>query len=290
MLPLRAFPCSGYFLKGGVCVDVPKGVNSSAMGQSLQSLRVLPGYWRSGPASVEILRCRQSDVCVGVDAAAALAASDNETLPVAAPSDLACLPTRSGPLCELCRPPLLQVKGVCQPCLDGSVANVTTAGQYVIVGSIVLVLLHLFKNWLRTHAVKGGWRGKKKLPAQPGLTGPAPSDAAAPAPATKTDVQAVAAPPALPRPKLKTKVKIVVTFSQVPIVVVSCLCAPCVAALRVNWCEFAPPPPLPRYHALCATPTCGVCGPGAVFCDHKLRRAVPQHHQDCGRLPQHFQH
>lgn len=53
------------------CVGM-RGVDCTEAGMSLETLRVKPGFWRTGPLSTDVKRCYNPEACIGANATAAI--------------------------------------------------------------------------------------------------------------------------------------------------------------------------------------------------------------------------
>ena len=101
--------CSGGNDTGGV----------GPIGLTLETVPVLPGYWRATNVSLAVLSCRVDDVCGGgevVDGAADAVCSGNHT----------------GPLCELCAKGFSLQGAVCVACESNRLLTLTAAGAVAV--------------------------------------------------------------------------------------------------------------------------------------------------------------
>jgi hypothetical protein len=73
-------------LERDLCVDfADDGVDLDQMGNTLETLRVLPGYWRTNNHSSDVRPCPVAEACVGWDVSATY-----------------CREGHNGPYCSLC--------------------------------------------------------------------------------------------------------------------------------------------------------------------------------------------
>ncbi|GMI23025.1 hypothetical protein TeGR_g4447 [Tetraparma gracilis] len=97
------------------------------MGNTLETLRVLPGYWRTNNHSSDVRPCPVAEACVGWDVSATY-----------------CREGHNGPYCSLCEdgyaPDALQL---CQECKTGA-GDVAYTLMILVVGLVLLVGL----NWV----------------------------------------------------------------------------------------------------------------------------------------------
>ena len=130
-------PCaSGTFETGGSCIPCVKGMMCTRFGQSLETLLLEPGYWRSGTASMDVHTCRFKErSCPG-----------NTTGP-----DPYCAPLYTGALCSTCAANSFLSwigDGKCHECDQTtshlpSVALFSTIG--VIFGTVTCILKFLYR-------------------------------------------------------------------------------------------------------------------------------------------------
>lgn len=49
----------------GSCFDVFEGVDEFTLGTTLETLKLEPGYWRTGNTSIDVRECPVAEACVG---------------------------------------------------------------------------------------------------------------------------------------------------------------------------------------------------------------------------------
>lgn len=52
-----------------ICEELPEGANDTATGITLETMDLLPGFYRMSNKSTEILECYQDEACIGGDEA-----------------------------------------------------------------------------------------------------------------------------------------------------------------------------------------------------------------------------
>ncbi|GMI04648.1 hypothetical protein TrVE_jg1407 [Triparma verrucosa] len=99
------------------CLDCPpEGTECAETGLTLESMKLLPGFWRTSPSSIDVLKCSNEAACIG---------NENST----------CFTGHRGPLCELCEDGFALTAGACLSCEDGGVSTA--------IGGVVVTLLIL---------------------------------------------------------------------------------------------------------------------------------------------------
>jgi len=109
----------------GECIscDTMRGVDCSMPGQSLESLQLKPGYWRSSLLSTNVVRCYKPEACIG-----AVNKTKGEVAIVGAHNTTAaanyCAKGYEGPYCNVCQEGYSGSFGSCRKCKrqDGSIA------------------------------------------------------------------------------------------------------------------------------------------------------------------------
>jgi hypothetical protein len=151
--PASCVCSAGYYLHNSVCVPVMEGVNATAVGQTLPTLQLLPGYWRTGPNSPDVSPCRVKGSCLGTSPAfiAAVAAGEgpDADTPVVGGltfSDSVCMPLATGPMCELCEKPLAVQNGVCVLCMSDDFIILTPAGNCLLAALFLFGVLQILRN------------------------------------------------------------------------------------------------------------------------------------------------
>jgi len=119
-----------YFMNGQKteCLRVPRGVNETSFGQTLEDLRLKRGFWRTGSNSTDIRECLAEEACLG-----------------GANSSDYCRPSHRGPLCQLCEAGYSkEMNGLCQPCDSSSKDTVLT----LVLLLFGLALFYLFYRFV----------------------------------------------------------------------------------------------------------------------------------------------
>jgi len=127
-------PVNTFLSKDGKkCAPNPgKGVNGSEVGMTLETLRVLPGFWRSGDSSEDVRACSVAEACIG----------GNET------TDGYCRDGHEGPYCNLCDGGWAKdALGLCLECTL-SKSDVVVTLVLMVVGALVLLVVNFALNKL----------------------------------------------------------------------------------------------------------------------------------------------
>ena len=121
--------------------DTLRGVDCSMPGQSLETLRIKEGYWRTSASSTKIYRCYKPEACVGsvnnTKGEVAIVGTHN----ISAPLDL-CAEGYEGPYCEVCSQGYSGSFGSCRKCKNDSVAgriSVTIVASTAVVIIIAMI-------------------------------------------------------------------------------------------------------------------------------------------------------
>jgi hypothetical protein len=244
--PASCVCSAGYYLHNSVCVPVMEGVNATAVGQTLPTLQLLPGYWRTGPNSPDVSPCRVKGSCLGTSPAfiAAVAAGEgpDADTPVVGGltfSDSVCMPLATGPMCELCEKPLAVQNGVCVLCMSDDFIILTPAGNCLLAALFLFGVLQILRN--RPTLFSRRFRGPKTYASSsmsavtPNGTGPGgpETELAAGGGAKQAELAGRAGQEEVlvhhhhthydhqpHRPALKTKIKLVISFCQLLAVIV----------------------------------------------------------------------
>jgi len=97
----------GSYEANGISHPCPYGASCTRKGETLETLDILPGFWRSDPASATILKCAQPIYCPGINYSSSSAlVTQRRELDVANAnfSVQICVAHQTGPLCESCVP------------------------------------------------------------------------------------------------------------------------------------------------------------------------------------------
>ena len=124
------------------CSACVAGMDCSTPGSTVETLRVLPSFWRQLASSSNVRECRLDGVCVGgiVGVDPDDEARRRALQAAAPPADTQCLDFHTGPLCELCEEGYgLNDDDQCELCASTSYLRVRTAGWIML--AIVLTLL-----------------------------------------------------------------------------------------------------------------------------------------------------
>ncbi|GMH86050.1 hypothetical protein TL16_g10421 [Triparma laevis f. inornata] len=114
----------------GSCVSCAsvQGIDCSRAGASLETLQILPGFWRSSPTSTEVRRCYNTEACVGtvnasttnvgIASSVSSSSSKNSTPTHVSMTDtnLYCAAGYQGPYCEVCAKGYSGSFGSCREC------------------------------------------------------------------------------------------------------------------------------------------------------------------------------
>ncbi|GMH95941.1 hypothetical protein TL16_g13256, partial [Triparma laevis f. inornata] len=114
----------------GVCTEVEEGMDALEIGMNIKNVTLDPGYWRTGPTSIDIRECPVSGACVG---------GNNSTN--------YCREGHEGPYCYLCvdgwtMDPLM----LCKSCDNSSTDTAITLLILGVGAVLFLVFLHIFKK------------------------------------------------------------------------------------------------------------------------------------------------
>ncbi|GMH74227.1 hypothetical protein TL16_g06408 [Triparma laevis f. inornata] len=114
----------------GTCVVIVDGVDAVNDGMTLTGLIMEPGFWRTGPRSVDVRECPVSDACIG----------GNETKAY-------CRDGHNGPYCNLCedgyaKDPFL----LCQSCDESGESVAITAAVLVAIALALAGATYLMKR------------------------------------------------------------------------------------------------------------------------------------------------
>ena len=124
----------GYYVgqEANQALPVPDGVSLSTPGMTLETLNILPGFWRTSPNSTEVLACLNADHCQG----------GNKT------TDF-CSDGNSGPLCAVCASGYAATGSgellVCTECTGQSIFAVV-GGLALVFVLLALLLFVVFKR------------------------------------------------------------------------------------------------------------------------------------------------
>ena len=144
----------GYFSSDGdeACLECPSGANCKVPGLTVSDIKVQRGYWRSSPASHNIIRCPTLEACPGSEL---LPESDvsqtgsNKTNMNT--TSYTCNAGYYGPLCMVCASGYSpSLEGGCKKCPEAQNSVLYLAG-YVLATPILL----LFVYWLLRKINKG---------------------------------------------------------------------------------------------------------------------------------------
>ena len=119
-----------------VCPDA-RGVDCSAPGLALETLRITKGHWRSHNLSFEVRQCAESDYCVGTyEDGGDADLTRNGTVDIVNGTGIGCATGHLGPYCALCIAAYVMHDEGCKLC-DGSLT------AFIVFGSVCLSLIIL---------------------------------------------------------------------------------------------------------------------------------------------------
>ena len=114
------------------CVKIViEGIDGDKPGMSIESLRVMPGYWRTNLLSDDVRKCPVEIACIGWDATQ---------------SNGYCRIGHSGPLCNLCDEGFApDAFGLCMEC-SKKLADVAVSATVFIIGAISVIIAYVMLN------------------------------------------------------------------------------------------------------------------------------------------------
>ena len=114
------------------CVKIViEGIDGDKPGMNIESLRVMPGYWRTNLLSDDVRKCPVEIACIGW----------NSTK-----SNGYCRIGHSGPLCNLCDEGFApDAFGLCMEC-SKKLADVAVSATVFIIGAISVVIAYIWLN------------------------------------------------------------------------------------------------------------------------------------------------
>jgi hypothetical protein len=121
------------------CVGM-RGVDCTRAGMSLETLRILPGYWRTGSLSTNVLHCWNPEACLGSANSTDMGEAGIDGSGTGFNSSGYCAAGYEGPYCEICMDGFSSVFGACEECG----AKTTGSVIWTIVGIIFMILFVIF--------------------------------------------------------------------------------------------------------------------------------------------------
>ena len=130
-----------------VCPDA-RGVDCSAPGLALETLRITKGHWRSHNLSLEVRQCANPEYCMGTyDDEVGADMTRNDTVEHINGTGIGCAPGHLGPYCALCVAHHIIGDNGCKLCNGSRTA-------YIVFGSVCLAMIILFGCCCRANRLK----------------------------------------------------------------------------------------------------------------------------------------